>query len=59
MNIIQEDNWVTTTKKGKGKLPLFCLNVERGIPIYAYQYTVEFFLHFGSLDHCLGYGKTN
>ena len=34
MNIIQEKNWVITTKKGKGKLPLFRGNVERVIPIY-------------------------
>ena len=31
---MQEDNWVISTKKGKGKLPLFCGNVERVIPIY-------------------------
>ena len=36
MNIIQENNWVITTKKkGKGKLPIFCGNIERVIPIYA------------------------
>ena len=29
INIIQENNWVITTKKGKGKLPLFCGNGER------------------------------
>ena len=34
MNIIQEKNWVITTKKGKGKLPLFCGNVERVFSIY-------------------------
>ena len=34
MNIIQDKNWVITTKKGKGKLPLFHGNVERVIPIY-------------------------
>ena len=28
MNIIQDNNWVITTKKGKGKLSLFCGNVE-------------------------------
>ena len=27
INIISENNWVITTKKGKGKLPLFCGNV--------------------------------
>ena len=31
INIIQENNWVITTKKGKGKFQLFCGNVE---PIY-------------------------
>ena len=31
MNVIQENNWVITTKKGKGKFQLFCGNVE---PIY-------------------------
>ena len=34
INIIQENNWVITTKKGKGKFPLFCGNVEQVIPIY-------------------------
>ena len=29
INIIQEDIWVITTKKGKGKLPLFRGNGER------------------------------
>ena len=38
MNIIQEKNWVITTKKDKGKLPIFCGNVERVIPIYAQGY---------------------
>ena len=33
MNIIQENNRVITTKKGNVKLPLFCGNVERVIPI--------------------------
>ena len=35
INIIQENNLVITTKKGKGKLPLFCGNGERVNPIYA------------------------
>ena len=35
INIIQEKNWVIAAKKGKGKLPLFCGNGERVIPIYA------------------------
>ena len=34
LNIIQEENWVITTKKGKDKLPLFCGNKEQVIPIY-------------------------
>ena len=39
INIILEKNWVITTKKGKGKLPIFCGNGERVIPIYASQST--------------------
>ena len=35
INIIQESNWVITTKKGKGKSQLFFGNVERVIFIYA------------------------
>ena len=31
-NIIQDNNWVIATKKGKGKLPLFRGNGERVIP---------------------------
>ena len=31
---IQWNNWVVIIKKGKGKLPLFCGNVERVISIY-------------------------
>ena len=34
INIVQENNRVITTKKGKGKLPLFLGNGERVIPIY-------------------------
>ena len=34
INIIQENNWVITTKKGKGKLPLFFGNGEWLITIY-------------------------
>ena len=33
LNIMLENNWVITTKKGKGKLPLFCGNKEQIIPI--------------------------
>ena len=35
INIIQDNNWIITTKKGKGKLPLFRSNVERVITFYA------------------------
>ena len=34
INIILENNWAITTKKGKGKLPIFCGNGDRVIPIY-------------------------
>ena len=33
--IIQNNNWLITTKKGKGELPLFFGDGERFIPIYA------------------------
>ena len=33
--MIQENNRVSNTKKGKGKLPLFCGNREWVIPIYS------------------------
>ena len=35
INIMQDNNRVITTKKGKGRLPLFCGNGERVITIYA------------------------
>ena len=38
ITIIQEKNWVITTKKGKGKLPLFCGNGKRVMPFYVFQY---------------------
>ena len=34
ITIIQEKIWVIATKKGKGKLPLFCGFGEHAIPIY-------------------------
>ena len=34
INIIQDNNRLITTKKGKGKLPLFYGNGEQVIPIY-------------------------
>ena len=34
MNTLQENNREITTKKGKGKLPLFCGSVEQVIPNY-------------------------
>ena len=33
-----EKNWIIATKKGKGKLPIFCGNGERVILIYAVQH---------------------
>ena len=33
INIIQDNNRVITKKKGEGTLPLFCVNIERIIPI--------------------------
>ena len=38
INITQENNWVITTKNGKGKLPLFCGDGERIITIYGYRH---------------------
>ena len=35
INIIQDNSWVITNKKGKGKLPLFSGNRERVNSIYA------------------------
>ena len=37
INIILENNWLITTKKGKGKLPIFCGNGEQVITIYDAQ----------------------
>ena len=39
ITIIQEKNWVITTKKVKGKLPFFHGNKKRVIPIYGRKYT--------------------
>ena len=36
INIIQENNWIITTKNGKGKLPLFNGEGERVITVYSY-----------------------
>ena len=41
INSIHEKNWLITTKKGKGKLPLFCGNGERVINIYSPNKTVQ------------------
>ena len=41
INIIQENNWVIATKNGKGKVPLFCGNVEWVIPINGQKGTKE------------------
>ena len=40
INIIQEKNWVITTKKVKGELPLFCGNEEWVIPFYAPSWAI-------------------
>ena len=37
INIIQDNNWVITTKNGKGILTFFHGNREQLIPIYARQ----------------------
>ena len=57
MNIIQENNWVITKKKGKVKLPLFCGNVERLTPIYGVYHRLFGNVYFQDLrknsDHYL------
>ena len=55
INIIHEKNWVITTKKGKGKSPLFCGNVERVIPIYAAAYPSELELHHPTMSTLWGH----
>ena len=57
INIIQENNSVITTEKGKGKLPLFCGNVEYINTIYALtnsQYMLIMYL----IDSCSCPGPT-
>ena len=52
INIIPDNNWLITTKKGKGKLPLFYGNVEQVIPIYAWghlRYVARHILHMNKL----------
>ena len=44
INIIQENNWIITTKKGKGKLPLFSGTVEWVIPVYVKKRTIFYIL---------------
>ena len=34
INNFQEKNWLIATKKGEGKLPIFCCNVYRLVTIY-------------------------
>ena len=51
IHIIQESNWVITTKKGKGKLPLFFGNVERVIPIYGSLLLFPSCVYQSSLDY--------
>ena len=49
--MIQENNRIITTKKGKGKLPLFCGNIERVILIYGsgyWSFIKRQYLHKGS-----------
>ena len=41
INIMQDNNWVITAKKGNGKLPLFCGNGEQVLPIYALNHRVK------------------
>ena len=41
INILQDNNRVITTKKGKGKLPLFRGNEKRVIPIYASRVVIR------------------
>ena len=41
INIMQENNWVITTKKGNGKLPLFRGNGGQVIPIYALVWIIS------------------
>ena len=38
---MQENNWLITTKKGQGKIPLFCGNGEQVIPIYGGKYVIR------------------
>ena len=40
-NIIQGNNWVITTKKVRGKLPIFSGNIEWVIPIYGEESAEE------------------
>ena len=42
INIILDNNWGIATKKGKGKLPLFCGDGERIILIYGTRYLKGF-----------------
>ena len=47
INIIQENNWVVTTKKGMFKLPIFIGNGEQRIPIYGCKKT-----RYIDMRHC-------
>ena len=53
INMIQDKNWLITTKKGKGKSPLFCGNGERVMTIYAIHSIVQ----IGHWDICVVLGK--
>ena len=46
INIILEKNWVITTDKGKGKLPILFGNGEQVIFVYACVFVVNFSLIF-------------
>ena len=41
INMMQESNWVITTKTSNGKLLLFCGNVERLITTYGVQTVIS------------------
>ena len=50
INMIQNNSWVITKKKGKDKLLLFCGNGEQVIPIYAFTYARIWLVHEGIVE---------
>ena len=58
IKIIQDNNWVSPPKKGKGKLSLFCGNVEQVITIYATNYVDYLKSAIKNVDNSLGIDKT-